>query len=526
MQRIVFNSLALLGAALVCAACAGPQTMAPSSASSAAMVRPANTTLLTIALIMGEPNFSMDSGYQELEEGLYTMPELKPGKRMFAPIQDIVTLLGGEYQFDPATSSAHYRLNGQQLALTAGSVSAQLNNSISTLDLAPERRGGSLWVPVASVFDLLGAYTKWDEARQRLSATFIMPVSKKTEDLAKGGPVTESTMTTQAVAFYASADGRKLADVVLGYQNKDGGWPKLDRNVNMLLPINTAHLSGVKGKSTIDNDSTLKQVRVLARAYTAFGEDKYRAAFNRGLDYLLAAQLQNGGWQQFWPDPIGYKKRITFNDDAIANALEVMRDISAQTEEFRFVDKARLARAKDSFQRGLDLIIKTQLLVGGKKTGWCAQYDEASLAPVTGRSYELPSISGHESVNVIRFLMSLDKPSPAVVQTIQDAVAWLDSAKLLGQKRVKKEDRTLEWGADYVIVKDPKAPPIWARFYDLDKGQPLFTSRDGIKRTDFSEVAYERRVKYNWFSEAPRELLGQDYPQWQQRWAPGHSVLK
>ena len=35
--------------------------------------------LKTVALIMGEPNFSVDGAYQELEEGLYTQPELRNG---------------------------------------------------------------------------------------------------------------------------------------------------------------------------------------------------------------------------------------------------------------------------------------------------------------------------------------------------------------------------------------------------------------------------------------------------------------
>jgi PelA/Pel-15E family pectate lyase len=483
------------------------------------------TSLRTISLIMGEPNFAMDGGYQELEEGLYTQPELKPGKKMFAPLQDIIGVLGGTYRFDASRQRAEYELAGHRISLQAGQLSAEADGQPAQTDIAPELRGQRLWVSLPWFFEQLGAWVKWEDARQRVSATLLLPRSQKTEDVTHGGPVQERNMTDQAPEFYASAAGRQLADVVVAYQNADGGWPKLDFDANMLTPINTAHLSGLKIKSTIDNDSTTKQLTVLARVYRHSQEPRYLAAFNRGLDYLLAAQLANGGWQQFWPAPLGYKQRITFNDDAMANVLEIMRDITLQSADFRFVDTARRERARQSFSKGLNLILRTQLVVGGKKTGWCAQYDERTLAPAAGRAFELASISGHESVNVLRFLMSLEQPSPELINAVQDGVRWLAAAALPGQRRIKREDRTLEAGFDYVLVKDASAPAIWARFYDLDEGRALFAARDGRPRSDFAEVPYERRVKYNWFTEAPRELLSQEYPRWQRRWAPHSNVL-
>ncbi|WP_345534688.1 pectate lyase [Viridibacterium curvum] len=466
-----------------------------------------------IALIMGEPNFSLDSGYQELEEGLYTKPELKPGKKMFAPIQDIITLLGGTVIRDTGARSVTYTLDRRTLTLTADSTGARAQDRVATLSIAPEWRDGSMWVPLEEVFSLLGAYSRWDEARQRLAATFILPKDRKTEGLTLGGSITEANMTEQPAPFYASGEGRKLGEIVVAYQNDDGGWPKLDRRTNMLVPVNRAALTGVKGKSTIDNDSTTKQLTALARAYVVHRDPAFLRSFERGLDYILAAQLDNGGWQQFWPDPIGYKKRITFNDDAIANILEVLRDIAQRTPDYAFVDDARRQRAAQAYEKGVSLILRTQLTVAGKKTGWCAQYDELTLAPAMGRAFELPSISGHESVNVVRFLMSIEQPSPSVKQAIRDAMAWFEASSLKGVRRVKRDDRTLEFGVDYVLQNDPQAPLLWARFYDL-QGKPLFTSRDSIPRSEFSEVSYERRVKYNWFSEAPRQLLEKDYPAW------------
>lgn len=482
-------------------------------------------SLKTVSLILGEPNFAVDGAYQELEEGLYTKPELRAGKLVFAPLGDLVPYLGGDYSYDPASRLARYSLSGRVLELTVGSTTATLNGQAISLSAAPEFKQDSVWVPVNEVWAKLGAYVKWDEARQRLTGSFILPPSKKLEDFTRGGPVTEATMSTQKPEFYGSADGIKLGNVILAYQNADGGWPKVETNVNMLVPVNTAAMTGFRIKSTIDNDSTMKQMAVLARVHQATGERKYAEAYLRGLDYVLAAQLPNGGWQQFWPAPKGYKAHVTFNDDAISNVLEALRDVAARKPELRFVDDARVARAQAAFDKGLALILKTQLVVNGKKTGWCAQYDANTLEPRMGRAFELASISGNESVNVVRFLMSIDKPSPQIIDAVQNAVAWFESAKLTGIRLERKDDRTLEFGFDRRIVADPKAPPLWARFYDLETGKPLFSARDSAKRDSYADVSYERRVKYNWYADTPRDLLAKDYPAWQAKWAPGRNVL-
>ena len=47
-------------------------------------------------------------------------------------------------------------------------------------------------------------------------------------------------------------------------------------------------------------------------------------------------------------------------------------------------------------------------------TAWCAQYDEVSLLPAKARAFELPSLSGEESVGIVRFLMDTEQPTPAI----------------------------------------------------------------------------------------------------------------
>ena len=65
--------------------------------------------------------------------------------------------------------------------------------------------------------------------------------------------------------------------------------------------------------------------------------------------------------------------------------------------------------------------------MGDKLTAWCAQHDEKDYRPRPGRSYELVSISGGESVGIVRLLMSLERPGAEEIQAVESAVAWFEA---------------------------------------------------------------------------------------------------
>src|SRR5690606_5043317 len=113
-------------------------------------------------------------------------------------------------------------------------------------------------------------------------------------------------------------------------------------------------------------------------------------------------QYPNGGWPQRFPPPRDYGRYITLNDDAMTNVLTLLDDIARPTKDFEFVDAARRAQTKAAFDRGIALILKTQIKdADGKPTGWAQQYDEKTLEPVKARSYELPAICGSESAAIM-----------------------------------------------------------------------------------------------------------------------------
>jgi pectate lyase len=313
--------------------------------------------------------------------------------------------------------------------------------------------------------------------------------------------------------WFAGADARRVAAHILSYQSDLGGWPK---NIDTTAAAFTGDRK--KLKPTFDNDATTDELRFLARIHVATKDRRYRMSFEKGLDYILKAQYPTGGWPQFYPPGNKYHRYITFNDNAMVRLLEFLREV-AGSERYGFVDAKRRRAAKEAFGRGIRCILKCQIKVKGKLTAWCAQHDEKDYRPRPGRSYELVSLSGAESVGVVRLLMSLDDPSPEVVRAVRGAARWFESAKLPGIRVVRKKDPKAPKGYDKVVVKDPKAAPMWARFYEIGTNRPIFSDRDGVAKHSLAEIGYERRNGYAWLGYWPRDLLAKEYPAWKAKWA-------
>jgi PelA/Pel-15E family pectate lyase len=281
----------------------------------------------------------------------------------------------------------------------------------------------------------------------------------------------------QKDAWYGSAEAVRIADNLLLYQRDNGGW---DKNIDMgmaLGPKERAVLEKEKSDaaalSTIDNSSTYTQMQYLAKVYTAAGQERFAAGFRRGFEYVLKAQYPNGGWPQFYPLRNGYWSHITYNDDAMIGVMEVLRDVVRRAPEYTFLTDADRARAKRAMDRGVECILKTQVATpvnqGGELTVWCAQHDEKTLLPAKARAYEHPSLSGAESVGIVRFLMGIDQPPAEVVRSVQAAVAWFSANKLTGIRVVAKPAPGTRRS-----VSVPYTAPALAKSY-----QPLTPLRNG-----------------------------------------------
>jgi PelA/Pel-15E family pectate lyase len=351
------------------------------------------------------------------------------------------------------------------------------------------------------------------------------PKKSNDEWLEKTAPdyksISWSEVFKQQPLWYQTDEAARIADQSILYQKENGGWEKNTDMTRMLTQAEKESLAAKKSdisETTIDNRTTYSQVAYLGKIITASllkstppnNFPKYKEAFNKGLDYLLSSQYENGGFPQFYPFKKGYYTHITFNDDAMIGVLKLLREIAKKKEDYLFVDEERRLKAEKAVEKAIPLILKTQIEIGGKKTVWAAQYDETTLKPAAARRFEPVSLTAGETVGIVRFLMLDSTPHQATIDAIESAVEWYRANKING----------VRWdtnGKEHTVVKDKNAPPIWARFYQIETMKPIFIGRDAVIKYDVMEIEAERRNGYAWYVSEPNELLEKDYPKWKEK---------
>lgn len=306
------------------------------------------------------------------------------------------------------------------------------------------------------------------------------------------------------------------AENMLLWQRSNGGWPKEPYNdfsgydrVQTAAEITTANNTKNNTDTTIDNNHTVGELRTLLSAYKSTSNPNYLNAAIKAIDYLFEAQYANGGWPQYYPDKSGYRHQITYNDNAMVNVMNLMWDISKSKNNTDVLDPSYINKASTAFNKGIDIMLQTQITVNGKKTAWCAQHDEVTLLPATARSYELPSNSGSESVGIVKTLMLVENPSPQLIQAVKDAIAWFESVKIVGYA-------TQNTGSDVIVIPSP-GNIMWARFYDLNTNLPFFCGRDGVKKNTLAEIDLERRTGYAWYGNWPTTLIDSLFTAWKNK---------
>jgi PelA/Pel-15E family pectate lyase len=300
---------------------------------------------------------------------------------------------------------------------------------------------------------------------------------------------------------YDPSQVREIVANILLYQRDNGGWPKDYDMLAILTPEQRAVVVATRSHAdaSFDNGNLHSQVDYLARAYTQAHEPAWRAACERGFDFILAAQYPNGGFPQRYPNPTDFHAYITFNDDVMIGNMNLLKDAADGAPDFTWLDESRRGRARDAVRRGLECILRCQIRVDGKLTGWCQQHDQVTYEPRPGRTFELASICPQDTTETVRFLMRFSPSSPEIVHAVDGAVAWLGQVPLHGVRVAKIPAPTevfLRHTADYdkVVVQDPHAPALWARHYEIGTNRPVFAGRDGVRKYAFAEIERERRT--------------------------------
>jgi PelA/Pel-15E family pectate lyase len=334
-----------------------------------------------------------------------------------------------------------------------------------------------------------------------------------------GNPIYREVTGYTAWLSDASTDAAKLAadraraDTMITWQMPHGGFYKNAVKVYDTAWDGKAERSGWTGADgvelgTIDNDATVTELLFLADVYRRSGGTTYRDAARKALDFLLTMQYPSGGWPQVYPARTGtvYSNYVTFNDDAMARVLALL-DHAAQRKApldgdvFTATQRDKLAAAID---KGVDFILKAQIVQNGVKTVWCAQHDPVTYVPRGARAFELASKSGKESVLIVTFLMTRPQ-TPAIKAAVKAAIAWYRSSavKVDNTAYVNRSSSSSDDTYNPIVAKSGST--MWYRFYDLDADTGFFSGRlptdnpPGMgKRYNIMEIEPERRYGYQW----------------------------
>jgi len=307
-----------------------------------------------------------------------------------------------------------------------------------------------------------------------------------------------------------------LAEKMLQYQLPNGGWGKQLENksvVNYNLPIDKDLLRKIKATgddhATIDNNATSREINGLIKAYSTTKNPEYLKSAEKGISYLLLMQYKNGGFPQYYPNKGLYRKQVTYNDNAMINALTVLYNVAEGKNDFDVVDSKLKEKSKIAVQKGIECILKTQVLQKGVPSIWGDQYNEITLQPDKARAFEPISLATAESVGIVRFLM-LQPVTPEIEKSVKSAIKWFKANDIEGYSyNVAKQN-----GKTVRVLAEDKNSVIWARFYDIVTNKPLFGDRDGSVKYNYYEVSEERRNGYSWYGDFADKLINKEYPKW------------
>lgn len=276
-----------------------------------------------------------------------------------------------------------------------------------------------------------------------------------------------------------------IAENIRHYQNSDGGWGKTNNLRDVFSPedlqkIYTHTFDDDRDRATsdFDNFGTYGHVEYLIEVYLITKDKLFKESIIRGVKYILSDQHKNGSWEN------KNHPAITYNDNVVQGVLKFLNKIIVNKDgKYNFLQEF-VNDAKDAYEKGIECILKTQIIKNGKRGVWAQQHDHETLKPIWARSYEMPAYVSKESVAVVEVLQEYLEQNP-------------------NNQRVKYAiDSAIQW------FRDNRLPEgNWARFYELNTLKPIFCDRDSKITYNIEDLGDNRRYGYGWFSDLPAKLL-------------------
>ena len=306
-----------------------------------------------------------------------------------------------------------------------------------------------------------------------------------------------------SVPVEAGTESLQVAKYIMSWQLDNGGWSKDKPEIFTRYWNGTENKAkyyqrdGVTPLGTIDNDATVSQLEYLAAVYHDTRNSEVKASIIKGFDFLLKMQYPSGGFPQVYPEQQAagsvYENDATFNDHATVNVLTLYKSVLDKESQYNngLISSTLYNKIQDSFNRGVDFILKAQIEVNGVKTVWGGQHDPYTYKTTKGRSFEPISQISQESAKIVEFLESLNSSDPRIRESILSAKIWFHETVLEDVKYVRN-------GVNGEYFISSPGTRTWYRFYEIGTNKGIFGDRDGSVSYDIHDISLERILGYGW----------------------------
>lgn len=550
-------------------ACAAPLTRMPVSAATVTQGEYdfSNMTVRRVWFNTNDPVFLIDN-YQRvwLDENVNVIAygDYKKSDAtgdLMAPMAEVFEQLG--VQYTEAGNEITIVMNGQTLKMKVGSkdvtmdgkvLSGALSDAQVPVKVDVKEKFGEFntflsedyyvtYLPVAYVLNTFEAKTYTDGNNQSFYAA--VPIFN-TENV----PTYDTAYTGYGYRFdeflenaledsYELVDG--IADNLVALQNEDGGFGLIPDNTDMTQPDIVAKLGTLKDYSTLENGSTVAQLRYLAKYITEKNPEdaKYQDAFFKGMNYLLNGQNENGAWNMAPTAAKGFNGNTVIGNKVTTEVLTLLSDVAVlNNQNFVFARKEVDTEAvKAAVDKGNAFLVKTQVINDGVKAGWATQV-KADGTVTMGRTYERESVSSFTTKDVVEYLMTVHNPSKEIIDAVESAAAWLSEVKITDKELKIVKDISMNNGFDVYLVD---GSGTWASNYvyeaDTKIYRPLYSDVDPTRadqafvndyelyrytngKTNYNAadmILYATRTTLNYYdNDLATVLLGESYNTWKE----------
>jgi pectinesterase len=184
----------------------------------------------------------------------------------------------------------------------------------------------------------------------------------------------------------------------------------------------------------------------------------------------------------------------------MVDAVRLLRHVARG--DFAFVADSVRRRAGDSLARGVDCILRSQVLVDGRRTGWGAQHDPLTFVPISAANGEPAALSAWDSPGVLEFLLEEDPEDPRVAASVRGAAAWMRETMLWG----------IMASPELRPEPSPGEGPLWAHFYEIGSNRAVYAGAERTVRYGWRELP-DSLWGLGWFTRNPGPVLAR-YDRW------------